>query len=114
MHRLLIFKSKFPNHFAFTLEYFMLVLVQFIGFVCRQRLCINFSISRVNFLTTLHSHLNVSCYFWSSLLNVDVNYSYILSFYCSGYLKCIEKYRVDYTYFLTVVDYLSSKFLGDK
>ena len=24
--------------------------------------------------------LNVSCYFWSVLFNVDVNYSYILSF----------------------------------
>ena len=27
----------------------------FIGSVCRQRLCINFSVSRVNFLTTLRS-----------------------------------------------------------
>ena len=39
-----------------------------------DRLCINFSVSRVNFLTTLRSHLNVSCYFWSSLFDVDVNY----------------------------------------
>ena len=46
---------------------------------------------RVNFLTTLRSHLNVSCYVWSNSLNMDVNYSYILSFYCSGYLECIEK-----------------------
>ena len=44
-----------------------------------QRLCINFSVSRANFLTILRSHLDVtcSCYFGSSLFNVDVNYSYI-------------------------------------
>jgi hypothetical protein len=44
-----------------------------------QRLCINFSVSRANFLTTLRSHLDVtySCYFGSSLFNVDANYSYI-------------------------------------
>ena len=53
----------------------------FVGSVSRQRLSINFLVSRVNFLTTLRSHLNVSCYFWSNLLNVDVNYSYILGFY---------------------------------
>ena len=69
-----------------------------VGFVCRQRLCINFSVSRVDFLTTLRSHLNVSCCFWSSLFNVDVNCSYILSLYCSGYLECIEKNLVNYTY----------------
>ena len=73
-----------------------LVLHLFIGSVSRQRLCI--TVSRVNFLITLCSHLNVSCCFWSSLLNVDVNYRYILSFSCSGYLKCIEKYIVKYTY----------------
>ena len=28
-------------------------------------------------MTTLRSHLDVSSYFWSSLFNVDVNYSYI-------------------------------------
>ena len=52
-----------------------------------QRLCINFYVSRVNFLTTLRSHLDVtcSCYFGSSLSNVDVNYSYI--------------YLVNYNYF---------------
>ena len=52
-----------------------------------QRLCINFSVSRANFLTTLRSHLDVacSCYFWSSLFDVDVNYSYI--------------YLVNYNYF---------------
>ena len=72
---------------------------EFIGSVSRQRLCFNFSISRVNFLTTLRSHLNVSCYFWSNLFNVDVNCSYILSFDCSGYLKYIEKYLVNYPCF---------------
>ena len=71
----------------------------FVGSISRQRLCINFSMSRVNFLTTLRSHLNVSCYFWSSLLSVDVNYNYVLSFYSSGYLKCIEKDLGNYTYF---------------
>jgi hypothetical protein len=37
MCQLLCFKSKFPNHFAFTLGYylFMLFLVQFIGSVRR-------------------------------------------------------------------------------
>ena len=51
MHRLLYFKSEFPNHLDVT-----------------------------------HS-----CYFWSSLLNVDVNYS------CS--LKCIERNLFNYSYF---------------
>ena len=49
----------------------------FIGFVCRQKLCINFYVSRANFLTTSHSHLDVSDYFWSNLFNVDVNFIYI-------------------------------------
>ena len=66
-------------------------VIWFVGFVCTQRLCINFSVLRVDFLTTLRSQLNVSCYFWSSLFNVDVNYSYIL--------KCIEKDLVNYIYF---------------
>ena len=61
MYQLFSFKSKYPNHFAFTLECFMLIFVQ--------------------------------------LFNVDVNYSYIFSFYCSDYLKCIEKNIVNYTYF---------------
>ena len=54
-----------------------------------RRLCINFSVSRANFQTTLRSHLDVtcSCYFWSSLFTVDVNYSYI-------YI-----YLVNYNYF---------------
>ena len=51
-------------------------LYVFVGYVCRQRLCNNFSVSRANFLTTLRSHLDVSCYFWSSLFNVDANYSF--------------------------------------
>ena len=45
--------------------------LQFVGFVCRTKtmhrlLCLNFS--RPNFLTTLCSHLDVtcSCYFWST------------------------------------------------
>ena len=44
-----------------------------------QRLCINFSIPRANFLTTLRSHLDItsSCYFGSNFFNVDVNYTYI-------------------------------------
>ena len=29
-----------------------------------QRLCVNFYVSRANFLTTLRSHLNVTCYFY--------------------------------------------------
>ena len=51
------------------------LLALFVG----QRQCINFYISRVNFLTTLCSHLDVTCswYFRSILLNVDVNYSVI-------------------------------------
>ena len=51
--------------------------LNFIGFVYRWRLCINFSFSRVNFLMTLRSHLNYSCYCWSSLFNGNVNYSYL-------------------------------------
>ena len=42
-----------------------------------QRLCINISVSRAYFLTTLHSHLDLFNYFWSNLFNVDVNYTYI-------------------------------------
>jgi hypothetical protein len=36
-----------------------------------QRLCIKFSDSSANFLTTLRSHLDLSGSFWSSLFNVD-------------------------------------------
>ena len=81
MHQLLRSKSKFPNHFAFTLGryLFMLFLSTLLALFVGQRLCINFVVSRVNFLTTLHSHLNVTCsyYIWYSLFNVDVNYGYI-------------------------------------
>ena len=45
----------------------------FVGSVCRQRLSINFSVSRANFSTTLRSHLDVSCFFWFNLFNVDVS-----------------------------------------
>ena len=40
---------------------------------------LNFFVLRANFLTTLCSHLDVtcSCYFWSTLFNVDVIYIYI-------------------------------------
>jgi hypothetical protein len=43
----------------------------------RQRLCINFFVSRANFLTTLRSYLNVTCSCYFGLFNVGVNYSYI-------------------------------------
>ena len=58
-----------------------------------QRLCINFSASRANFLTTLRSYLNVTCsyYFCSCLFNVDVNYSYIYLENYSCSLNFIEK-----------------------
>ena len=36
-------------------------------------LLVNFYVLRANFLTTLRSHLDVTCsyYFWSTLFNVD-------------------------------------------
>ena len=79
-----------------------LAYLLFVGSVCRQRLCIDFSVSRVNFLATLHSHLDGTCpcYFWSSLFNVDVScslYIYVVNYSFS--LKCIEKNLVDYSYF---------------
>ena len=59
------------------------LLALFVG----QRLCINFSVSKANFLTTLRSHLDAtrSCYFWSSLFHVDFKYSYIhlVNYSCS-------------------------------
>ena len=69
------------------------MLIYLLALSVGQRLCINFSVSRANFLTTLCSHLDVtcSCYFWFSLFNVDVNYS------CC--LKCIEKFLVNYSCF---------------
>ena len=45
------------------------LLALFVG----HRLCIDFYVSRENFLTISHSHLDVicSCYFWSSSFNMD-------------------------------------------
>ena len=55
-----------------------------------HRLCINLSVSRANFLTTLRSHLDVTCsyYFGCSLFNVDVNYNYY------GIFHNLKKIRV--------------------
>ena len=52
-----------------------------------HRLCIDFTVSRAIFLTTLRSHLDVTCYcyYWPSLFDVDFNYSYT--------------YLVNYSYF---------------
>ena len=54
---------------------------------------------RAKKFTTLHSYLDVtwSCYFWSNLFNVDVQYSflYIVNYSCS--LRCIEKNLVNYS-----------------
>ena len=63
--------KKNPHHFLECL------LALYVG----HRLCINFSVSRANFLTTLSSHLNVTCsyYFSSNLFNVGVDYSVIYS-----------------------------------
>ena len=63
------------SHLNISSYFWCSLLAMFVG----QRLCINFFVSRANFLTTLCSHLDVtcSCYFWSNLLNVDVNYIYI-------------------------------------
>ena len=67
--------KKNPHHFLECL------LALYVG----HRLCINFSVSRANFLTTLPSHLNVtcSCYFrpiylmWAlTIVLYIVNYSY--------------------------------------
>jgi hypothetical protein len=52
---------------------FYVVMACLLALSIGQRLCVNFYVSRANFLTTLRSHLDVSCscYFWSSLVNVD-------------------------------------------
>ena len=57
---------------TFPFLVYALVLALLALFI-RQRLCINFYVSRANFLTTLRSHLNVTCsyYFWSNLVNVN-------------------------------------------
>ena len=54
--------------------WYMILFALYIG----QRLCVNFYVSRANFLATLCSHLDVtcSCYLWSSLFNRNANYSY--------------------------------------
>jgi len=87
--RFYLFVVQFIFHFFFqrtkwtrfkeSLGCWQLLLALSVG----QRLCINFSISRANFLTTLRSHLDFtrSCYFGSSLSNVDVNYSYYIYTY---------------------------------
>ena len=63
-----------PNSYDLN-NRFLFLLVLSVG----QRLCINFFDPEENFLTTLRSHLDVtfSCYFWSTLFNVDVLYIYI-------------------------------------
>ena len=73
--------------------------LSFIGSVCRQSLCINFSVPRVNFLATLRSHLDVCAIFGPVYLMWMLIIVIYLGFYCSGYLKCIEKGLVNYTYF---------------
>ncbi len=57
-----------------SLSYYSLLV-----FSAGQWLCIHSYVPRANFLTTLRSHLDVTCssYFWHSLFYVDVNYSYI-------------------------------------
>ena len=77
---------------------------------------LDFYVSRANFLTILRSHLNItcSCYFWSHLFNVDVNYSYntyLVNYRCS--LKCIEKNLVNYSNFCSCQLFVL-KFPGDK
>ena len=56
-----------------------------------HRLCIDFSVSRANCLTTLHSHLDVicPCYFLSKLFNVDIKYTYIYLVHHSCSMKSI-------------------------
>ena len=62
-----------------TMAYWTLANVDLLTLYVGHRLCIDFSASRANFLTTLRSHVDntCSCYFWRSWLNVNVNYSYI-------------------------------------
>jgi hypothetical protein len=50
-----------------------------------QSLCVNFYVSRANFLTTLRSHLDVTCsyYFWSNLLALCVGQRLCVNFYVS-------------------------------
>ena len=55
----------------------MLTTNDLLGLSVGQSLCIDFSVSKANFLTTLRSLLDVTCsfYFWSNLIYVDVYYS---------------------------------------
>ena len=52
-----------------------------LAFSVGQRLCIDFFVSRENFLTTLRSQLDVTCsyYYWSKIFNADIKYIYIYS-----------------------------------
>ena len=71
--------SEFNNFLvcSYGMQFILYLLTLSVG----QRLCIDFSVLEVNFLTTLRSHLDITCsfYFWSNLLNVGANYNYI---YC--------------------------------
>ena len=55
----------------------------FIGSVYRQRLCNNFCVSQANFVTTLRSHLDISCYIWSSLLALSLGQRLCINFFFS-------------------------------
>ena len=61
-----------------------------IGYVCKTKTMHRLLYFKANFLATLRSHLDVtcSCYFWSSLFNVDVNYIYIylVNYSCSLFI----------------------------
>jgi len=84
MHPFVCLKDKFPYHFAFTFEcyFFLLLLDQFrierrrmfdfsLALSVGQRLYINFSVSRANFL---------SCYLWSSSrINIEANWVFLLA-----------------------------------
>ena len=67
-----------------------------------QRLCIDFSVSKANFLTTLRSHLDVtySCHFIFKLFNVDVNYIFIIYLFIVNY-SCSPNWKNldNYSYF---------------
>jgi len=67
---------------------FIVLLALYAG----QQLCIDFFVSRANFLIILRSHLDVTCLYsiLSSLFNVDVNYNYIYKFNYKCSLKYIE------------------------
>ena len=56
-----------------------------LAFSVGQRLCIDFFVSRENFLTTLRSQLDVTCsyYYWSKIFNAGIKYIYIVDYNCS-------------------------------